>query len=56
MVGLHHRLDGNEFEGALGDGDGQGNLACCSPWGHKELDATERLNRTEQTKQHLYVS
>jgi len=35
MVGWHHRLNGHEFEQALGDGDGQGSLACCSPWGHK---------------------
>ena len=44
MVGLHHQLDGHEFEQALGVGDGQGSLRCCSPWGHKELDITERLN------------
>ena len=44
MVGWHHRLDGLEFEQAPEDGDGQGSLACCSPWGHKELDMTERLN------------
>ena len=44
MVGWHlHRLDGHEFEQALGVGDGQGRLACCSPWGHKESDMTERL-------------
>ena len=36
MVGRHHRLDGHEFEQALGCGEGQGSLACCSPWGHKE--------------------
>ena len=47
MVGCHHRLNGHEFEYTLGDGDGQGSLACCSPWGHKELDMTERLNWTE---------
>jgi len=35
MVGWHHRLDGHEFEQALGVGDGQGSLACCSPWGHR---------------------
>ena len=40
-VGWHHRLNGHEFEEALGDGDGQGNLACCSPWGREELDTTE---------------
>ena len=44
MVGLHHRLDGHEFKYALGVGDGQGGLVCCSPWGHKELDTTEQLN------------
>ena len=47
MVGWHHRLDGHESEQALGVGDGQGGLACCSPWGHKELDTTERLNWSE---------
>ena len=47
MVGWHHRLDGHEFEQALGAGDGQGSLVCCSPWGCKELDTTERLNWTE---------
>ena len=36
MVGWHHRLHGHEFEQALGVGDGQGSLACCSPWGCKE--------------------
>ena len=46
MVGWHHRLDGREFEQALGDGEGQWSLACCSPWGRKELDTTERLNWT----------
>ena len=44
MVGWHHQLDGHEFEQALGVGDGQGGLACCSPWGGKELDTTEPLN------------
>ena len=41
MVGWHHRLDGREFEQAPWVGDGQGCLACCSPWGCKELDTTE---------------
>ena len=45
--GCHHRLDGHEFEQALEVGNGQGSLACCSPWGHKEWDTTERLNGTE---------
>ena len=44
MVGWHHRLNGHEFELTPGAGDGQGGLACCSPWGFKELDTTERLN------------
>ena len=44
MVGWHHRLDGQEFEQALGVGDGKGSFACFSPWGHKELDMTEELN------------
>ena len=44
MVGLHHRLNGHEFERVLGVGDGLGSLACCSPWGHKESDMTEQLN------------
>ena len=47
MVGWHHRLHGYEFEQTLGVDDGQGGLACRSPWGHKELDTTERLNWTE---------
>ena len=41
MVGWHHRLDGREFEQAVGIGDGQGGLVCHSPWGHKESDTTE---------------
>ena len=44
MVGWHHRLNGHEFEQALGDGEGQGILTCCSPWGHRESDETEQLN------------
>ena len=47
MVGWHHWLDGHEFEQALGVGDGQGSLVCCSSWGCKELDTTERLNWTD---------
>ena len=46
-VGWHHWLDGHEFEQALGVGDGQGSLACCSPWGRKESDTTELLKWTE---------
>ena len=44
MVGWHHPLDRHEFEQALGVGDGQGGLACCSPWGRKESIMTEWLN------------
>ena len=44
MVGWHDRLNGHEFEQALAVGDGQGSLACCSPWRCKESDMTERLN------------
>ena len=47
MAGLHHQLDGHEFEWTLGVGDGQEGLACCNSWGHKESDMTERLNWTE---------
>ena len=47
MAGWHHWLDGHEFEWTPGVGDGQGRLACCDSWGHKESDATERLNWTE---------
>ena len=41
MAGWHHRLDSNEFEQALGIGDGQGRLVCCSPWGRKASDMAE---------------
>ena len=44
MVGWHHRLNGHEFAWAPGVGVGQGGLACCSPWDHKESDMTEQLN------------
>ena len=44
MVGWHHWLNGHEFEQALGDGEGQGSLACWSPWGLKESDKMQRLN------------
>ena len=46
MAGWHHRLNGHEFGWTPGVGDGQGGLACCSPWSHKELDTNERLNWT----------
>ena len=44
MIKWHHQLDGHEFEQAPGDGEGQGSLVWCSPWGRKELDTTECLN------------
>ena len=48
MVGWHHRLNGHEFEQTPGYSERQGSLVCCSPWGLKELDTTERLNWTEK--------
>ena len=50
MTGWHHRLDGHEFEWTPGVGDGQGGLACCNSWGHKESDMTEWLNWTDMIK------
>ena len=47
MVGWHHWLDGHEFEQLLGNSEGQGSLACCSPWGHKGSDMTEWQNLIE---------
>ena len=44
MIGWHHRHNGHEFEQTLEDGEGQGSLACCSPWGHKQSDSIEQLN------------
>ena len=46
MVGWHHRLNGPEFKQMLGDGEGQGSLACCSPWGPKESNTNEQLNNS----------
>ena len=47
MIGWHHGLSGYESEQALGDGEGQGGLVCCSPWGHKETNTTEQLNKND---------
>ena len=47
MVGWHHRLSGHGFEQALGGGEGQGGLVCCSPWGHKGSDTTEPPNNNK---------
>ena len=52
MVGWHHRLNGHEFMQTLGDGEGQRSLACCNPWGRKELDTTERLS----TAHNIYLT
>ena len=55
MVGWHHGLNGREFEQALGEGEGQGNLACFSPWGCKESDTTERMsNNSIHRKNHVW--
>ena len=57
MAGWHHWLNGHEFEQASWVGDGQGRLACCSPWDHKESNMTEQLNWTElNNKPQLGVS
>ena len=50
MVGWHHWLNGHEFEQAQGNGEGQGSLACCIPWGHKESDRTEQLNKNNNNQ------
>ena len=55
MVGWHHRLNGHEFEQTLGDGERQGSLVCCSPWGRKESDMTERLNNYNATTKKIHV-
>ena len=56
MAGCHHRLNGHEFEQALGVGDGQESLACCSSWGHKESDTTEWLNWLKNLVGSVYVN
>ena len=48
MVGWHHCLNGHELELTPGDSKGQGNLACCNPWGGKESDMTEQLNKNNR--------
>ena len=48
MVGWYHRLNGHEFEEAPRDGEGQGSLACCSPWGRKESSTSEQLNNNNK--------
>ena len=49
MVGWYQQLDGHEFEQALGDSEGQRNLACCSLWGHKESVMTEQLSTAQHS-------
>ena len=56
MVGWHHQCNGHEFEQTLGDGEGQGGLACYSPWGHKESDTIERLNNSNGLEPHVVCS
>ena len=56
MLGWHHRLDGHELGRTLGDGDGQGGLACCGPWGRKESDTTEQLNWTNHRTTECFLS
>ena len=56
IIGWHHRLNGHEFEQPVGDSEGQGSLACCSPWGHKELDTTEQLNNNQPFQHHEHLS
>ena len=56
MVEWHHWLSGHEFEQTPGDGEGQGSLPCCSPWGCKELDTNERLNKTRMRSWILALS
>ena len=51
MVGQHHRCNEHELGQTPGDGEGQGGLACCSPWGRKELNTTEQLNNNKQLQQ-----
>ena len=60
MVGWHHQLDGHRLEQTLGVDDGQGSLACCSPWGRKESDVTEQLttivpNTYKNLTKHAYA-
>ena len=55
MVGWHHWPNGHEFEQGPGDGDGQGGLVCCSPWGYKESEMTEQLSWTECTVLWIFI-
>ena len=55
-VGWHHQLNLYEFGQVPGVGDGQGSLACCSPWGRKELDTTQKLNNSVDEIRDIMVS
>ena len=55
MLGWHHKLNGHDFEQALGGGEGQESLACCSPWGRKELDTIEALNNSNNMSTELMM-
>ena len=60
IIGWHHRLNGHEFEQTLRDSEGQGSLACCHSWVHKELDPNERLNfycwsRNQEIRKYLFL-
>ena len=55
LVGWHHQLNGHEFEQTLGNSEGQGSLACCSPWGHEELDMAWQLNNNKHLITLLYL-
>ena len=55
MVGRHHRHNGHEFQCALGVGDAQGSLSCCSPWGYKESDTTEQVNWCVSYKYEVFL-
>ena len=56
MVGWQHQLNGHEFEQIQGDGEGQGSLVCCSPWGRKESDTTEQLNNNNLNIKQVSIS
>ena len=55
MVRWHHWPNEREFEQTPGDGEGQGGLACCNPWGHKESDMTEQLNNSTKCRRKVLV-
>ena len=56
MIGWHHGLSGHESEQTLGDSEGQGRLSCCSPWGCKELDMTQQLNKLTYKGMQFYTN